>query len=216
MKHYFICKKNRPTLTLFFAGWGMDERPFIDYEPVENDLLMCYDYRSMEFDFSVLRGYAGIRLVGWSMGVWVAAYTVQYARLPITESIAVNGTLIPIDASKGIPFPVFEGTLRELNERTLKKFRRRMCVSGKMLEDFLEKAPRRSVEELKEELRLIGERVVSLPIPDFIWEKAVTGREDLIFTPANQRNAWKDTETEQAELDIPHYSEKTLRELLCV
>ena len=33
MKHYFIQQKHLPRLTLFFAGWGMDECPFMDYCP---------------------------------------------------------------------------------------------------------------------------------------------------------------------------------------
>ena len=45
MKHYFIQQKHLPRLTLFFAGWGMDECPFMDYCPENSDLLVCYDYR---------------------------------------------------------------------------------------------------------------------------------------------------------------------------
>ena len=29
MKQYFIEQRHLPSLTLFFAGWGMDERPFL-------------------------------------------------------------------------------------------------------------------------------------------------------------------------------------------
>ena len=48
MKHYFIQQKHLPRLTLFFAGWGMDECPFMDYCPENSDLLVCYDYRSLD------------------------------------------------------------------------------------------------------------------------------------------------------------------------
>lgn len=56
MKHYFIQQKHLPRLTLFFAGWGMDECPFMDYCPENSDLLVCYDYRSLDFDFTLLQG----------------------------------------------------------------------------------------------------------------------------------------------------------------
>ena len=51
MKQYFIEQRHLPSLTLFFAGWGMDERPFLHYHPADRDLLVCYDYRSLDFDF---------------------------------------------------------------------------------------------------------------------------------------------------------------------
>ena len=80
-------------------------------------------------------------------------------------------------------------------------------------ETFLSKRPQRAVEELQEELRRIGEQVKSCAVPSFAWERAVIGKNDLIFTAVNQRNAW--TGTEVAEYDIPHYSEEIMRDLLC-
>ena len=41
-------------LLLFFAGWGMDERPFIQYTPRESDFMICYDYHTLDFDTSPL------------------------------------------------------------------------------------------------------------------------------------------------------------------
>ena len=77
MKHYFIQQKHLPRLTLFFAGWGMDECPFMDHCPENSDLLVCYDYRSLDFDFTLLQGYQEIRLIAWSMGVWAASMVLQ-------------------------------------------------------------------------------------------------------------------------------------------
>ena len=92
-------------------------------------------------------------------------------------------------------------------------FIRRMCLKKENLETFLSKRPQRAVEELQEELRRIGEQVKSCAVPSFAWERAVIGKNDLIFTAVNQRNAW--TGTEVAEYDIPHYSEEIMRDLLC-
>ena len=107
----------------------------------------------------------------------------------------------------------FEKRLEGLNEVTLEKFIRRMCLKKENLETFLLKRPQRAVEELQEELRRIGEQVKSCAVPSFAWERAVIGKNDLIFTAVNQRNAW--TGTEVAEYDIPHYSEEIMRDLLC-
>ena len=68
MKHYFIQQNYLPRLTLFFAGWGMDECPFMDYCSGNSDLLVCYDYRSLDFVFTLLQGYQEIRLIAWCMG----------------------------------------------------------------------------------------------------------------------------------------------------
>lgn len=214
MKHYFIQQKHYPGLTLFFAGWGMDEQPFMDYCPEDRDLLVCYDYRSLDFDFTLLQGYGNIRLIAWSMGVWAASVVLQYIDLPICERIALNGTMTPVDDNEGIPQITFRRTLEGLNDITLEKFIRRMCLKKENMQTFLLKRPKRSVEELKEELQLIREQVQSCPVPEFKWEQAVIGKDDLIFLAANQRNAWH-AGTEVVEYDGPHYSEEILRDMLC-
>ncbi len=216
MRHYFIRQKQASRLTLFFAGWGMDEYPFMDCASSDSDLLVCYDYRSLDFDFTLLQGYREIRLIAWSMGVWAASVVLQDVELPFCERVALNGTMTPVDDRKGISEKVFEGTLLGLNEVTLEKFIRRMCLRKENLEAFLPKRPRRLVEELKEELQKIKEQVNFYAVPGFKWDKVVIGRDDLVFTAANQRNAWGGIEAEVIECDIPHYSEEMMKRLLCL
>ena len=73
MKQYFIIKNNQKHLLLFFAGWGMDETPFLQIHPTDKDWMICYDYRSLEFDADILQEYSEITLIAWSMGVWAAS-----------------------------------------------------------------------------------------------------------------------------------------------
>lgn len=214
MKHYFIEKKNHPRLTLFFAGWGMDEHPFEDCHPTDSDLLVCYDYRSLDFDFSLLAGYRSIRIIAWSMGVWAASQVFARTHIPIKESIAVNGTMTPVNDTKGISLVVFEGTLHNLNEATLRKFFRRMCGSGEILNSFMGKCPQRPIEELKEELFRISEQSLILPASVFRWGKAIIGKNDLIFTVANQQRAWIENGTPIIEREVSHYSESLLKSIL--
>ena len=55
MKQHFIIKNNSKRLLLFFAGWGMDETPFLQIRPTDTDWMVCYDYRSnSSFDWSFL------------------------------------------------------------------------------------------------------------------------------------------------------------------
>ena len=137
----------------------MDETPFRHIHPVECDWMICYDYRSLEFDTTLIQAYSKITLIAWSMGVWAASQVMkQYPSLPVSQSTAINGTLYPIHETEGITPSVFEGTLQGLNEQTLLKFQRRMCGSAADYKVFQTMAPKRPVEELKEELAAIQQR----------------------------------------------------------
>ena len=54
------CPPLRKEALLFFAGWGMDETPFMHNLPPNKDLIICYDYRSLDFDSTLLSTYEGI------------------------------------------------------------------------------------------------------------------------------------------------------------
>ena len=68
MKQVYIIKKNNPKLLLFFAGWAADETPFKQYCPQGMDYMICYDYRTLDFDTSILEQYRQVNVVAWSMG----------------------------------------------------------------------------------------------------------------------------------------------------
>lgn len=215
MKQHFIIRSNSKHLLLFFAGWGMDETPFTDMHPADSDWMICYDYRSLEFDESLLKGYSEITLVGWSMGVWAASRIMElYPGLPVSRSIAINGTIYPIDESKGIAPTIFEGTLQGLTEQTLQKFQRRMCGSSAEYKIFQSVAPQRPVEELKEELAAIQKQCLSSDASDFRWQKAVIGRNDRIFTPENQRRAWETNVELIEESEAAHYQRELFQTVL--
>lgn len=196
---------------LFFAGWGMDEYPFMEYHPASHDFFICYDYHSLDFDESIFKSYTNIHVVAWSMGVWAASQVLKDIQLPITESIAVNGTPFPVHDTKGIPHSIFEGTLNGLNELTLRKFRRRMCGSQDSFNRFLEKVPQRDIEDLKEELKIIGEKVRLSNDALSRWDKVYIGTSDKIFVTDNQLNAWQGYNT--CLIDQEHYAEDLWKEL---
>lgn len=215
MKQHFIIRNNSKHLLLFFAGWGMDETPFADIHPTNCDWMICYDYRSLEFDESLLKGYSEITLAGWSMGVRAASQVMEfYPGLPVSRSIAINGTLHPVDENKGIAPSIFEGTLEGLTEQTLQKFQRRMCGSSAEYKAFQIVAPKRPVEELKEELAAIQKQYLSSDVPGFRWQKAIIGRNDRIFTPENQRQAWENNVELIEESEAAHYQRELFHTVL--
>ena len=58
MKYKWLNKKNNEELILFFNGWGMDESVVSHINPENFDVIMIYDYNNLEFDWSVIEGYA--------------------------------------------------------------------------------------------------------------------------------------------------------------
>lgn len=209
MKQHFIIKKGQRHLVLFFAGWGMDERPFPEIEPTDCDWMICYDYRSLEFDVTLLWGYSEITLIAWSMGVWAASQVMKkYPDLPVAQSVAINGTLHPVDTDKGIAPSIFEGTLQGLTDETLRKFQRRMCGSAADFNAFQAVAPQRPVTELKEELAAIQKQYLSSELSDFRWHKAIIGKNDRIFLPENQKRAWENCAEHIEETEAPHYQKE--------
>lgn len=199
---------------LFFAGWGMDERPFAHYVTPGTDLMVCYDYRTLDFDETLLLPYKEVHLVGWSMGVWAASQVMARTSLPITQSTAINGTPYPIDETRGIAPAIFEGTLNSLNEASLQKFRLRMCGSATAYKEFAEIAPQRPVKELQEELVAIGRQYKELPSTSFAWDKAIIGNADRIFLPTNQQRAWDVITTATEHVEAAHYSTELFKDCL--
>lgn len=212
MKQVFLKWEGNPRLLLFFAGWGADERLFNRPVAQGYDCLLCFDYRTPDFDAQLLDGYAEIYLLAWSMGVWMASRTLAQCHCPVVKSLAVNGTLCPIDDAEGIPHAVFEGTLQGFSADTLVRFRRRMCGSPAEVKAFLSHAPYRLPEELRDELEALKQAIDTEETPAFCWNKALIGMEDRIFPAENQRRAWQETEVETR--GIAHYNEQLFNDLL--
>ena len=191
MKQTFIIRNNEKHLLLFFAGWGMDETPFRHIHPAECDWMICYDYRSLEFDTTLIQAYS-----------------------KITQSTAINGTLYPIHETEGITPSVFEGTLQGLNEQTLLKFQRRMCGSAADYKVFQTMAPKRPVEELKEELAAIRQQYLSSLPSEFVWQTAIIGDNDRIFLPDHQEQAWRNKADSLLHVEAAHYQQELFNEVI--
>ncbi len=207
MKQVFISRKQTPQLTLFFAGWGMDENPFLQSKG-ENDLMICYDYREQQWDTSALESYRSIHVVAWSMGVWAAERALENSSLPIAKKTAINGTPFPVDNERGIPENIALGTLQQLNERNLQKFFRRMCGSKERFEAFATALPQRTLDDISEELSCIIERCKSETESNFRWDEAYIGTDDLIFPPANQFHAWQSISVKTTQVAQPHWAQE--------
>lgn len=222
MKHEFLRKDDNRKLLLFFSGWGSAPCLFREYGIAEgHDCLMCYDYDDLFFDRALLEGYGQVDVVAWSFGVYVADTVCRDTDAVWGSAVAFGGTTVPVDDSLGIPVAVFEGTLENMSEQVLHKFRRRMC--GKGLEHFMSHVPERQLDGLKAELAALGAAALgaaartagsSRQASGFHWTKAVAGRGDLIFPFANQCMAWEEAGVELVQEDAAHYDVRTFERLL--
>lgn len=214
MKQRFIKQTGSPNLLVFFAGWGADEHLFNTLSIEHHDCLLCYDYRELTFDYSLLHPYTHCYLAAWSMGVWVAEYLSSQQPFVWEYKFAFNGTPTPIDDNLGIPVDIFTGTLENFSEKTLAKFRRRMCGSSHNVKQFLSLVPQRTLPDLCNELSALQTAIRRTgPLPPSRWDCAIIGKNDRIFPVVNQQKAWRD-HAPICLTETAHYDADTLTALI--
>ena len=210
MKIDFLRRSGSPTLELFFAGWGMDSRPFAwaadSPHTAHCDFAVCYDYSDMALDAEALRPYSEVRVRAWSLGVYAASLVLPGLHCAVSSALAINGTLTPVDDTLGIPVAVYDATLENLSAESVDRFNRRMCGAHRAVFEA-RRSPHslaRSVDSLLAELKHIRECAARKDRAQFTdWDMAILSRKDRIFPIANMRKAWFAIPV--LELDEPHY-----------
>ena len=89
MKYKWLNKNSNQKLIIFFNGWGMDENVVKHLNCEDYDVLMFYNYNTLEtdFDFKLLNIYPEKNLIAWSMGVMVATNFIKYFSLKSFDSV---------------------------------------------------------------------------------------------------------------------------------
>ncbi|MCH5144566.1 DUF452 family protein [Desulfovibrio sp. UIB00] len=206
----FLRRAGCPTLELFFAGWGMDSRPFAwaadSPHTAHCDFAVCYDYTDMTLDAEALRPYSEVRVRAWSLGVYAASLVLPGLQCAVSRAMAINGTLTPVDDSLGIPVEIYDATLESLCAESVDRFNRRMCGAHRAVFEA-RRSPHslaRSVDSLLAELLHIKECAAHKGKAQFTgWNMAILSKKDRIFPIANMRKAWSAIPV--LELDEPHY-----------
>ncbi|VGM95128.1 Uncharacterized protein conserved in bacteria [uncultured Avibacterium sp.] len=201
--------ENNKQLILYFAGWGTPASEVGHLTLPENtDLLLCYDYQDLHFEQD-LSAYQQIRLVAWSMGVWVANQVL--GQTPLISATAINGTGKPCDDEMGIPQAVFVGTLEQLDERNLTKFQRRMCGDSATFEQYSQLAGQRDWQQVRSELSELYQSIQQDNGKSLNWTKAIVGEKDRIFPSQNQLNFWQTYAAEQKQSAVQNDIEFVLQ-----
>ena len=180
MKYKWLNKRNNQKLIIFFNGWGMDEAVVAHLDFCDFDVLMFYDYCSLDtdFDFDKLSDYSQKYLIAWSMGVMIGTlFDIKYDR-----KTAINGTLKPIDDKFGIPVRIYNFTLKGFSEAGAEKFIKNMFKENCNLPKI-----NRNFEEQKSELEALTHYQANI---DFKYDKVIIASEDKIIPTKNQVAFW--------------------------
>ena len=181
MKYKWLNQKNNKKLIVFFNGWGMDECVVNHLLPEDYDILMFYDYNTLEtdFDFKNICHYSQKHLVAWSMGVMIATlFDIDYL-----SKTAINGTLKPIDDRFGIPNRIYDLTLRGFSPKGAERFIKSMYSESSS--DIY--PPKREFENQKSELEALTHYEAN---QDFKYDRIIISSKDRIIPTKNQCAFW--------------------------
>lgn len=215
MKWHWIQQNKSQQLILFFNGWGMDHYPVQGLlTDSVNDLLMLYDYRTLELDNQLkhaLSQYDVIGVVAWSLGVWAYTQIASFWDGPVSTAIAVNGTSQPIHADYGIAPKIYQATLDNFSIVGRDKFFKRMCGNKVALTRFQQTQPHRSIHDQQAELQAIQQLVLTTSsaathsdLSRNPYNYALIGKQDKIITTKNQLNFWEG-QRPYTIIDMPHF-----------
>ena len=216
MQYHWLNKQENDNLIIFFCGWSFDSTPFEYLDCGKNDVLVLYDYADLELPFLLTElDYKDVKLVAWSMGVWVA-YKLR-SQLPQTSwRVAINGTPFPVDDKLGIPQKMFDLTLKYAESGLRAKFYQNVFSNDELLARYLQSPVKRSIESRVLELVKLDAmiRETEFSYDGEFYDCAIVGAHDKIIPPQNQKNCWQEKAIVRACGHFPFYDFKSWDEIL--
>ncbi|WP_293574345.1 pimeloyl-ACP methyl esterase BioG family protein [Phaeobacter sp.] len=181
MEMRWLKRTNAAEAIVVFGGWAIGPDVFAHLTGAQ-DLLFVSDYRDLDAALPDLSGYSHVSLLAWSFGVASYAHWQQGKADPFARKVAVNGTLIPVDGTFGIPPEVMTQTAETLTNARFATFLRRA---------FNAPQPPMSIDVAarQQELYAVAARG---PAPMVAFDRVWISGRDRIFTADNQRAAWAD------------------------
>lgn len=183
MEYKWLNRQNNDSVIIFFNGWGMDES-VLNHLGFENyDVLMFYDYNSLDtdFDFEEVKKYPKRYLVAWSMGVMVATIFADKFE-PLEKAVAINGSMKPVDNKFGIPERIYDLTVKNFSPQGAEKFIKNMFWEDCPMPDC-----KRDFENQKSELAALRNYASN---QDFKYTKVLLSTDDKIIPTSNQAAFW--------------------------
>ncbi|HEF1674310.1 TPA: DUF452 family protein, partial [Campylobacter jejuni] len=193
MKYEFLCKNpDSKKLIVVFGGFASHPSHFSHLKSDKN-VILFYDYENFDLNFN-FKAFDELFLIAFSMGVCVANRLLK--ELNFKQKIAINGTNLGIDKSKGIHPTIFKKTLQNFK---LEHFKKALFKERKSLaKDFIFK----DEKALKIELEKLFDFALIKQEENFLWDKVYSSKEDEIFPPNTLKNSFKNL----IFLDEPHFA----------
>ncbi|EAL9916179.1 DUF452 family protein [Campylobacter jejuni] len=193
MKYEFLCKNpDSKKLIVVFGGFASHPSHFSHLKSDKN-VILFYDYENFDLNFN-FKAFDELFLIAFSMGVCVANRLLK--ELNFKQKIAINGTNLGIDKSKGIHPTIFKKTLQNFK---LEHFKKALFKELKSLaKDFIFK----DEKALKIELEKLFDFALIKQEENFLWDKVYSSKEDEIFPPNTLKNSFKNL----IFLDEPHFA----------
>lgn len=205
MQYFWLNKKNNNNLIVFFCGWSFDSKPFEMLDCESNDVLVIFDYTTIEVFNIDLSEYKSKQLVTWSMGVYVAYYLREY--LPDFDlKIAINGTPIPVDDEFGIPQKTFDLTLKYVDTGLKGKFQQNLFKNSSDFELYLKNPVQRSIQNRTNELVSLNSFIKEHNIEyKQFYDCAMISDTDKIIPTRNQIRCWEKFDVPYVVLNNGHF-----------
>ncbi|HFS5112906.1 TPA: pimeloyl-ACP methyl esterase BioG family protein [Campylobacter jejuni] len=193
MKYEFLCKNpDSKKLIVVFGGFASHPSHFSHLKSDKN-VILFYDYENFDLNFN-FKAFDELFLIAFSMGVCVANRLLK--ELNFKQKIAINGTNLSIDKSKGIHLTIFKKTLQNFK---LEHFKEALFKERKSLaKDFIFK----DEKVLKIELEKLFDFALTKQEENLLWDKVYSSKEDEIFPPNALKNSFKNL----IFLDEPHFA----------
>ena len=185
MKYKWLNNRGNSSIILFFNGWGMDESVVKHLSPVGYDVAMFYDYTDLETDFTLDEKYIEVNVIAWSMGVMIAGITVPKISPVVKKSVAINGTIFPIDSKYGINPKIYDLTIKNFSPENADKFVKNMFTDS--VSSSLLKNNNRKLEDKKKELIALKNYCGN---KDYRYNKVIISNDDRIIPTNNQVKFW--------------------------
>ncbi len=215
MQYHWLNKNNNNDLIIFFAGWSFDYKPFECLECKDYDVLVFYDYNTLNFPQIDFSQYDNINLICWSMGVFIAYYLRD--KLPACSiKIAVNGTPFPIDDSFGIPFRTFDLTLKYAATGLQGKFYQNVFSNEEFLKKYEQNPVERTIQNRVDELVSLDKFIKSetQSYDGKFYDRVIVGMNDKIIPVKNQLNCWQNIAVKLECGHFPFYMFDSWEEIL--
>ncbi|EJA9482102.1 DUF452 family protein [Campylobacter jejuni] len=193
MKYEFLCKNpDSKKLIVVFGGFASHSSHFSHLKSDKN-VILFYDYENFDLNFD-FKAFDELFLIAFSMGVCVANRLLK--EFNFKQKIAINGTNLGIDKSKGIHPAIFRKTLQNFK---LENFKEALFKERKNLtKDFIFK----DEKALKIELEKLFDFALVKQEENLLWDKVYSSKKDEIFPPNALKNSFKNL----IFLDEPHFA----------